>query len=370
MEHLRSSHDFRRMQRGIDVRRVFWLSILLTCPMAVADDAKPLNIRGFVDLDFGFNPNRPRNHENFMAGTGTTGKGANEFNVNLAAIEFVRDAQPVGFHLSVVAGSGTDIVHAGEPAGAGAGRDVYRYLYQASVSYKPTDRLMIEAGVFPSHIGFEAFFSKDNWNYTRSWLGEFSPYYQTGVHAGYKFTDRWSGEIHVLNGWQIIGENNDAKAIGGRIAYNSDRLSASFNTFDGPELPNDDNHWRHFGNLIAAYKVSPKWTLGGSLDRGHQELPGNTAANGLGAGAFSRYAIDDRNAFAARAERFNDPDNGISGFAQKLWEATLTYEYHPSANLILKFEGRHDHSTAPAFSKREGTADSQTLAIVGAVVTF
>lgn len=267
------------MQSNKGDNLVLYLSaiiLLLVTIAARADEPqKPITIHGFVDGYYAWNDNNPASHENFEPGTGTTAKRANEMNLNLAAVDIVRDAQPVGFHLSFVAGSGADIVHAGEPQGSAVGRDVYRNIYQASILYKASDRLTIEAGIFPSHIGFEGFYSKDNWNYTRSWLGEFSPYYQTGGHAGYRFNDHWSGELHLLNGWQIIGENNDAKAIGGKIAYSDDRLSASFNTFDGPELPNDNAHWRHFGNLIALFKATPALSIGGSFDRGHQELPGD-----------------------------------------------------------------------------------------------
>jgi hypothetical protein len=336
-----------------------------------AADEPAFSLHGFLDAYYAWNDNAPRSHENFVPGTGTSAKRANEFNLNLAAIEIVRDAKPLGFHLSLVAGNGTDVVHSGEPQGAAIGRDVYRFIYQASVIYKASDRLMFEAGIFPSHIGFEGFYSKDNWNYTRGWLGEFSPYYQTGVHAGYKFNDHWSGELHVLNGWQIIGENNDAKAIGGKIAYSDDRLSTSFNTFDGPELPNDNAHWRHFGDLITLYKATPSLSIGGSLDRGHQELPADATANWLGIGGFGRYTLDPRRAFAVRVERFRDSENGISGTAQKLTEATLTYEYRPVENLIVKMEGRRDHSTAPVFAKGTNqSTNNQTLIVIGAVATF
>jgi putative OmpL-like beta-barrel porin-2 len=348
-----------------------WSLLLFAVTLPVHAEDAPVSLRGFIDGYFSWNTNAPRSHESFITNTGTTAKRANEINLNLAAVEIARDPKPVGFHLSLVAGTGTEIVHAGEPHGSAVGPDVYRHVYQASILYKASDRLTIEGGIFPSHIGFEGFFSKDNWNYTRGWLGEFSPYYQTGVHAGYVFSKRWSGEIHVLNGWQIIGENNDAKAIGGKIAYSSNRLSASLNTFDGPELPNDNSHWRHFGDLIGLYKVSPSLSVGVSLDRGHQDLPHHAAANWLGAGGFSRYEVNHRHAFAARIERFRDPDNGISGFSQTLTEGTLTYEVHAAPNLIVKLEARRDRSTAFVFSKNaDGFSRDQTLLVIGAVATF
>jgi hypothetical protein len=327
------------------------MALLFVAAVGRADD---IALHAFVDGYYAWNSNDPASHESFIPGTGTTAKRANEFNVNLAAVELVKDAAPVGFHLSLVAGSGADVVHAAESEG-------FRHVYQASVIYKPNERLTLEGGIFPSHIGFEAFFSKDNWNYTRGWLGELSPYYQTGVHAGYQFSKQWSGELHVLNGWQLINDNNGAKSIGAKIAYGGNRVSASLNTLDGPELPNDNHHWRHFGDLIATWKATPKLSVGGSLDRGHQQL-----ANWLGLGLYGRYAIDNRHAVAVRAERFRDPDNGISGFAQELTEATVTYEVRPTPNLILKLEGRRDRSTASVFDGSK----NQTLVVAGAVAPF
>ena len=357
------------------MRRGNYLSAIAFILVAIAaradEPAKPITVHGFIDGYYALNANDPASHENFVPGTGSTAKRADEFNLNLAAVEIVRDAQPVGFHLSLVAGNGSDVIHAGEPRGGAIGPDVYRYIYQASILYKAGDRLTFEAGVFPSHIGFEGFFSKDNWSYTRGWLAEFSPYYQTGIHAAYQFSAHWSGDVHVLNGWQIIGDNNDAKALGVKIAYTGGRLSASLNTFDGPELPNDNRDWRHFGDLIATFKATPSLSIGGSIDRGRQELPGDRAANWLGVAGYGRYALGKQRALAVRVERFADPGNGISGTPQTLTEATVTYEYKPAGNLILKFEGRRDHSTASVFTRgTNGSSRNETIAVIGAVATF
>jgi hypothetical protein len=353
-------------------QRLSICGLLLAASVAgAAEPPTPTTIHGLIDLAAVWNSNRPGSHENFESGTGTSGKRGNEFSLNLVAVDVVRDAKPLGFHLSVVAGSGADIVHAGEPAGSAIGRDVYRHIYQASVLYKVSDRLLLEAGVFPSHIGFESFYSKDNWNYTRSWLGEFSPYYQAGIHVTYRLNDRWTGEVHVLNGWQIIGDNNDAKAIGLKIAYSDDRLSTSFNTFDGPELADDNSHWRHFGDLIATYKVTAAMSIGASVDRGHQSLPDEATANWLGAAGYGRYTLSPKSAIALRAEIFRDSDRGITGARQKLREATVTWEHRPVENLILKIEARHDRSSVPSFARgKNEQSRSETLIVLGAVATF
>jgi len=335
-------------------KRVCYLSIAILL-VGVAARAE---IHGFVDMYYARNSNHPGDHHNFILGTGTTAEHANEIALNVASFEVLRAPKPFGFHLNVIGGDGANVVHIAEPRR-------FRNIYQASVSYSK-DKLTLEGGVFPSHIGFEGLFSKDNWNYTRGWLGELSPYYQAGVKAAYAWNDRWSGQLHVLQGWQLIHDNNHAKSVGTQIAYSAGRLSASLNTLIGPELADDDTDLRLFGDLITTYNVTPKFSVAGSVDRGRQELPGNASANWLGASVWARYAMNGRHAVAGRLDRLRDPDNGISGFAQTLSSATLTYEFNPTKNLIFKVDARRDHSTAAVFSNR----NNENLLIFGAVARF
>jgi len=341
------------------------LTLSLLVAIAVPVNAQTITIHGWLDGYYAWNDQHPEPHLNFFSGTGTSAHRADQLALNIAALEIVRDPKPLGFHLTLVAGDSSDVVHAGEPH---PHRHPIRNLYQASVTYNaPVGRgLAIEAGVYPSHIGFEGFFTKDNWNYTRGWLGELSPYYQTGVKASYAWTDHWSAQLHVLRGWQLIGDNNSAPAFGTQIAYGGPRLSASFNTFVGPELPNDNRHLRKFGDVVATWKATPKLSLGASLDRGRQEYGGDVAANWFGVATYGRYALNDRHAIAMRAEGFRDPDAGISGFAQTLAETTLTYELRPTPHLILKAEARRDRSTAAVFN---GSRNLR-LALASAVITY
>lgn len=73
---------------------------LLFAAMARAEEKPPaVVLRGFVDGYYAWNDNSPGSHESWVPGAGTTAKRADEF---------VRDAAPVGFHLSLVAGTGAD----------------------------------------------------------------------------------------------------------------------------------------------------------------------------------------------------------------------------------------------------------------------
>jgi len=319
-----------------------------------------VQLHGWVDVFYGLNANRPADGTSFLPGTGTTARRANELNLNAAAVDVSLDPRPVGFHLTLAFGSGLEVVHAAEPGGSAIGPDVWRNVYQASVSYTAPigSGLLFEAGIYPSHIGLESF----------------SPYYQAGLKLAYWFDSHWSAQLHFLNGWQVIGDNNRAKAVGTQIAWTNDRVTLGFNTFAGPELPGDDSHWRLFGDLTAVIKATPWLSLGATADAGRQDRV-EGAAVWHAAGLYARIALHPRAALALRAEYYDDVDGFFSGAPQILRNGTVTLEVRPDEHLILKLEARHDRAGTAVFSGQRETGTptfsrTQTLAIASAVAVF
>ncbi|MGH9750742.1 MAG: outer membrane beta-barrel protein [Candidatus Polarisedimenticolia bacterium] len=343
------------------------------------DPARRMEISGFVDLVAARNFNEPAEHANFLPGLGTSAKRDNELSINLAQIDFVLPPEPVGFHLAAGTGTALEVVHAAEVRGVATHPDVWRNVVRASLQYRTKGGLLVEAGVYPSHIGSEAFQTKDNWNYTRSWLGELSPYYQTGVKLARPLGGRWSAEVHLLNGWQVIADNNRAKSLGWRFAREAEKVSLSFNGIVGPELPENDHDLRALVDTVALWKATPSWSFGVSVDAAREEQPQGDVARWWGGGLYARLAPPGtRAAVALRAEYYDDGDGAISGTPQILREVTLTLEHRPAEQLILKFEGRYDRSSAEVFAgdllDLSGAAvrdrREQTLFLIGAVAVF
>ncbi|WP_404367566.1 outer membrane beta-barrel protein [Corallococcus coralloides] len=334
-----------------------------------------LQVEGGVDAYYGYNLNRPGSDVNFLPGTGTTARRHDEITVNLASLGVSLAPEPVGFRVLLGFGTGIDVLHRAEPEEDATGPDVWRYVQQASLSFA-RGPLTLEAGIYPSHIGFESFQSQLNWTYTRSWMGEFSPYYQTGLKGTWRFDERWSAQLHLLNGWQTIGDNNDGKALGTQVAYAGDRLSAAFNTFVGDEGADGDEGLRLFADTVVTLKVTDAVSIAGSADLGRQARPGASAALWYAAGANVRVQVAGPMAMTARAEVYRDRDGMLSGTAQTLAEGTLTLEVKPAEHLVLKAEARHDHSTQNVFDgPARGTQpplprQHQTLFVVGAAATF
>jgi hypothetical protein len=359
---------------------------LVTSAQALAQGSSPVTLpggivlHGAVDVYGDVNFNTPADHANFLPGTGTSGKRADEVSVNLVSIEVVKDPEPVGFHIWLGAGTGADVVHSAETVGVVAGPEVWKYVQQASISATiPVGRgLVIEGGIYPSHIGLETFASQANWNYTRGWMGEYSPYYQTGIKATYAFDDSWSAQVQVLNGWQRIGDNNDGKSFGTQVAWKAGPSVLVFNTFFGPELNHDDSHWRFFFDLVWTLDVGPTTKLGLTADYGLQQRPSETDAVWHAASLFLRQQLGPKWAVSLRAEYYRDPQGFMSGTPQTLVEGTLTLEYRPWDYLVLKLEGRQDHSTAAVFSGgtivgpggQTNKLHNQTLLLLGAVASF
>ena len=345
-------------------------------PSALESLVSRLKVEGGADVYYGYDFNRPADGASFIPGTGTTAKRDNAFSLNLASLGVSVEPAPVGLHVLVGFGTGMEVVHAAEPVAPGIGPQVWRYLQQASLSYAHGP-LTLEAGVYPSHIGLESFQSQLNWTYTRSWMGELSPYYQTGLKGTWTFSKEWSAQLHLLNGWQTIGENNRGKALGTQVAYAGKRLSATFNTFVGEEGSGDATGLRLFGDLVATYAVTDAFSVSGTADVGTQRRPGMDAALWYGAGLNARVQVARPVAVAARAELYQDRDGLISGTAQRLAEGTVTLEVKPAEHLVLKLEARHDRSTAAVFGGPETTLDGtpvprshQTLVVGGATAYF
>jgi hypothetical protein len=331
---------------------------------------------GGVDVYYGFNFNHPANHASFTPGMGTIGKRANEFGLNLASFGVSVAPEPVGFRVLIGYGTALEVLHAGETSGVVVGPEIWRFLQGASLMWRP-GAVEFEAGVYESHLGLESLQSQLNWMYTRTWMGEFSPDYQTGIKATYTFSPTWSAQLHLINGWQLIGDNNQAPALGAQIAYASERLTFSLNTFAGPELPGDERHWRLFGDLVTSFKFTEKFEMAASVDAGLQQREGTTDAAWYAASLYLRYAVSRVVAVVARGEVCADPDGAMTGVGQVLSAGTVTLEVRPVKTLAFKLEGRHDRSTRRVFATRatepDGTPSlvpTQSLVIGSAVAYF
>ncbi len=181
----------------------------------------------------------------------------------------------------------------------------------------------------------------------------------------------------MVNGWQRIGDNNNGKSFGTQILWKAGPSTLVFNTLLGPELTDDDHDWRYFVDLGWKLQIGAANQVALAVALGMQQQPQAPADTWWGAAAYYRRQISPRWAAAVRTEVYRDAEGYMTGTPQTLVEGTLTLEFRPWQILLLKLEGRYDHSTAHVFGASPKLADGlpskvqdQVLIVLGAVAAF
>lgn len=270
------------------------------------DTTTKIRLNGFVDAYYAYDVTRPVDGERRYT---TQPVRHNEANLNLAWIGVTVTRQKVRARVALQAGTSVQANYAGEPRrGATSGPDVARFIQEGVVGVKLSDHLWIDAGIYYSYLGLEGWSSSDNPTYTRSLVADYTPYYLSGAKLTWSPTAKLTAQLHVVNGWQNISENNRSKAAGARLDYAvSPSLTLSYANFIGNEQPTGNrNVVRAFHQLMAKGTVSTGTQWQGQGDVGTQG-----GASWYGLVAIARHPITDRAALTGRLERYSDPDQVI-----------------------------------------------------------
>lgn len=324
-----------------------------------------LSVSGFVDTYFAFNFARPTSRVNQLRNFDVTD---NQFVLSMAEVSVQKSATPVGFRVDLDLGQGNDIVQSGAPGSLANVRQAY-----VTVVAPVGSGLTIDAGKFVTHCCYEVIPAKDNFNYSRSLLFAWSvPYYHLGARASYQASEEITLNGYVYNGWNGIPVNS-GKTFGFETVYTPTRaLSIVLNWLGGPALPDSvSGSYRNLYELIVSYQATERLTLAANGVYG-EDHPLSATALWRGVAGYLKYMLNDVSSLAVRAEAFADPAGFMTSTPQNLYEATLTYEYRPFANLILRGEYRFDWSSASAFDGEAGTSTrkNQSTLAVGAIVVY
>ena len=328
-------------------------------------------VSGFVDVYYGYNFNRPFNHRNQLRNFDFRN---NEFGLNLAKLVIEKKASEssrIGYRLDLALGPATDWVHSAEPGGV----ETYKNIEQAYGSFlAPVGKgLQIDVGKFVTQHGAEVIETKDNWNYSRSFLFSWAiPYYHAGVRGMYSFNNKVSVMVDLVNGWNNVEDNNGGKTVGFQLLLKpTSKLSFLQNYMVGPEesdtipipasLANQHFVRQLYDNTLS-YTFNPKVAAMVNYDYGteHQRAAGNTV-HWQGVAAYLRYAPTTKWAFSPRVEWYDD-HNGFTTCTEDplarcsqgktFKEITVTGEYKFAKNVIGRMEFRDDWANTPFFRKQ------------------
>jgi hypothetical protein len=338
--------------------------------LAQDDSTKTLKLSTYVDMYYSYDFSNPNNFE--KPDFNYNYKKHNQLNVNLAFVKLGYQASRVRSNLALMTGNYAMYNLSAEPNWA-------KPLLEANMGYKPFKQhhIWVDAGVMPSHIGFESAVGSDCWNLTRSILAENSPYYETGIKLSYtnKKEDLYFA-FHVLNGWQKIAVSNwDGKpSMGIQLTYKpSSTLTLNYSNFIGRMQLDTSNALRVFHNLYAIYEASLKTSFIFGFDIGTQKNMSNTAAVWYTPVLIGKLNLNPKSKIAGRLEYYSDkqqiiiPTSTPNGY--KTFGASVNYDRQITSNVLWRAELKKYKSKDRIYRYNQ-TSASQTTATMALIVKF
>lgn len=312
-------------------------------------------INGFADVFYGWDFNNGKtdyrlpfayNHNRY-----------NELNLNLGLVKLAVLHPKYRANLALQSGTYAIDNYASEP-------EIFKNIYEANVGLSLNQRntLWLDAGIFPSHIGFETAISMENWTLTRSILADNSPYYLSGAKFSWSPSSQSEWAVLVCNGWQRIQKvkGNTLPSFGTQMKLiPSEKITLNWSTFIGTDDPDSSRRMRYFSNMYAIWQISEKWGLITGFDLGAQQKSKESVHYyfWLSPVIIARMVMNKRWSTSLRAEYYQDKRGVIisttfpEGFQTSGF--SLNLDYAPAKNMVARIEGKWLHSKNQIFEKNE-----------------
>lgn len=284
----------------------------------------------------------------------------NEVNLNLGYLKAAYATAGARANMALMAGTYANANLAAEPG-------VLRNVMEANLGVKLSKKknLWLDAGILPSHIGFESAVGRDCWNLTRSMMADNSPYFETGVKVGYTSNNgKWFISGLLLNGWQRIQRpaGNNTPAFGHQITWKPNAsVTLNSSSFVGNDKLDVNRQMRLFHNFYGIFQANSKMAFTVGFDMGTEQIAKNSNEYNtwLTPIAMAKFAVSPKMALALRGEYFRDVNGVIiatgtrDGFQTLGYSANLDYAIQDnvlwrveakgltSKNAIFLFEGEN-----------------------------
>ncbi len=198
-------------------------ALILSVSAFSQETASPITVSGYVgtyyawDTDKSVVPNGGLRQFSFIAPRKET------FGLDVAMVSLKYAAERS--RASVIVQYG-DVTNGWTNGATASPEDLFgRYVQEAYAGFMLADNLWLDAGFFLTHVGEEGFFPKDNFLSSLALTTLFEPFGQSGLRLTYSLNDKWTAQLHLLNGYGLTfgRANTSAKAVGLQIDYRSSK---------------------------------------------------------------------------------------------------------------------------------------------------
>lgn len=245
----------------------------------------------------------------------------NEPALNMGMVEFFAEKNRWSFQSGIMLGTYAQKNLAAEPP-------FWKQIYQlnAQVQIDSSNQLMI--GIFPSHIGLESAINMENDCFSRSYLAENSPYYESGLIWNYIPKSNILLRVLVLTGWQHIAKFNPA--VGTQLSISG---KSGWKVNSSQFLGNEGRGTRVFLNNYAQIPISKKLSGTIGLDVGIE-------SNQLWHGGlvFLTWRPNANFRISGRTEYYSDPNDVIMPNAFTDTANSISIDYKINKIFMLRSE--------------------------------
>lgn len=332
-------------------RLLLFVILITSKAYAQNDSLKKLNFSAYGELYYSYDFSYPQNHEksNFLYNH----KRHNELTANLILLKASYLDKNYRANLGLMAGNYAQYNLSSEPIWA-------QFIYEANVGVKLSKKqnIWLDAGIMPSHIGFESAISADSWTLTRSLLAENSPYYEAGVKLGYTSkNEKLNISALYLNGWQKISKPSAIQkpSFGTQLNYKlSKKILLNYSTFLGTDKPDSIHAFRQFHNFYLQYEPTNAFGITAGFDMGRDKFNLTSYGTWYAPVLIIKQRINEKTRIAFRGEYYSDPKQIIistgttNGFQTFGFSSNLDFELN--SNIKFRVEGKMFHSKDKIFA--------------------
>jgi len=346
--------------------RISFAGLLLLLPGVLAGQVK---LTGFAEGSYAYS-NRASG-DSIIVGR-LYDRFRNQFMLNAVAVVLDKpyDAAKVsaGFHTELMFGQNATLI---KSAGAdfGAQVDVPHLYVTLNVPTAGGNGVQFKVGRMPTLLGLEAIetYANPNWSegnqfiYVENFTG-------TGVSLEAKLNRYVDAQFRVINGWDLVRDNNKRKSVMGRVGLYPDTLTTfAVVGFWGPEQPNNVVANRYGVEGLLSRRFG-KAAISVQADYGKEQ---NVSWSALG--GWMTYDLSGTLGVAFRADYVDDKNgartSGVLGFpattGQRFGSATATLNVRAWPGALVRPELRYDRSTIYAF---DASKDQFTAALAVAYI--
>lgn len=277
------------------------------------EESPKINLSGFVEVFYTYDFNEPNYHNHLRQPFLYTYNRHNEFNLDLAVLKANYQTENVRANLALQLGTyATDNLN--------SEKDVFKFINEANLGVRLSKKhnIWLDAGIMPTHIGWESVFGKDDATLTRNIGTENQPFYETGVKVSYTTQDGvWQISGSILNGWQRISrvDGNQTMAFGSQLSYKpNDKFLFNSSTFIGNDKPEEEKKMRYFHDFFMVYSINEKIQTTFAFDIGaEQKEKGSKQYNIWYSPNFLlKYQFTPKFSTTGRVEFYSDRNNVLS----------------------------------------------------------